>query len=390
MRNSNRLNAKFVEQASIPGVYRDGAGLLLRVESRSAKRWVLRLAVKGRRRDIGIGSALDVSLRDARDVAHDLRKAVRQGADPVAKRRADRDGALTFEAAAEKVHAQRLKAWRSAKHGDQWITTLRTSANPILGKIPVGDVQSGDVLKVLSPIWLAKPETARRIRQRIATVLTWAVAAGHRPPTLVNAAEACKPGLPRQPRSIQHHAAVPWPQVPDFVASVRTCDSGEAVRMALEFLLLTAARTGEVIGANWQEINLEEATWTVPAERMKAKRPHRVPLSDQALRLLQDARARWPQAEYLFPCHDGRGPLSNMAMLMLMRRLKRTEVPHGLRSSFRDWCADTGKSRDLAEAALAHTLPSKTEAAYQRSDLFEARRRLMAEWADFVTASPND
>jgi integrase len=305
------------------------------------------------------------------------------GANPLAKRRADRDGALTLEAAAEKVHAQRVKAWRNGKHQAQWLASLRTYAFPIIGKIPVGEVQSADVLKVLSPIWLTKCETARRVRQRIAAILTWSQVAGHRSPTLVNAAEACMAGLPRQPRTARHHPAVPWPEIPRFLTSVRNCDRQDAGRMALEFLLLTAARTGEVIGATWHEIDLQEATWTIPEGRMKGKRTHRVPLSKQAKQILIDARTRWPHAASIFPNREG-GRLSNMALLMLMRRLDRKEVPHGLRSSFRDWAADNRKDRDLAEASLAHALADRTEAAYQRSDLFAARRLLMQSWADFA------
>jgi integrase len=394
MGESNRLSAKFVEQIKTPGIYRDGNGLILRVKPKGkapgvTKYWLLRVTVKGRSRDFGIGSTSEVSLREARDMAHDMRKVVRSGGDPVAKRQTDRHGVVTFAMAAEKVHAQRLKSWGNAKHRDQWINTLRTYAFPIIGKVPAADVQSADALKVLLPIWLQKPETARRVRQRLGAVLTWAVANGHRSPSLVNAAVACGPGLPRQPRRDNHHAAVPWEDIPAFTAAVRNSESREAVRLALEFLLLTATRTSEVLGAKWAEVDRDTATWTIPASRMKGKREHRVPLSQPALDVLDACRARWPAATHVFPGRHGKG-LSNMALLMLMRRLKRTEVPHGLRSSFRDWAADMRKASDLAEAALAHVLRNKVEAAYQRSDLFEARRDLMDEWAAFACSQPAD
>ena len=326
-----------------------------------------------------------MSLAEARDLAHEMRKAARAGIDPAAQRRAAREGVVTFEVAAETVHGQRVKSWGNAKHRDQWITTLRTYAFPIIGRLPVGEVASGDVLRVLLPIWITKPETARRVRQRIGTVLDWAAAAGHRSASLANAGMACGPGLPKQTRKVHHHRAVAWQEIPEFLAAVRASRSGEASRLAIEFLTLTVARTAEVIYARWTEIDFDRATWTVPAERMKAKREHRVPLSIRALEILREAQTRWPCSVRVFPGRYGRHPLSNMALLMLMRRLGHQAVPHGLRSSFRDWCADNRKDRDLAEAALAHVLPNKTEAAYQRSDLYEARRVLMEDWGRFAT-----
>lgn len=385
MGESNRLTAKFVEQAKTAGVYRDGAGLLLRVEPSGSKRWVLRTTVKGRRRDVGLGSALNVSLREARDEAGALRKLARAGEDPAATRRQERSELVTFEAAAESVHRQRAELWRNAKHGAQWIVSLRTYAFPLIGKTPVGKVEAADVLRVLTPIWLTKPETARRVRQRIRVVLDWAVAAGHRPHLSVNAADAVKAGLPKQRRELQHHRAIAWSKVPGFVTRARETSSVESVRYALEFLILTAARTGEVLYATWPEIDFVATTWTIPAARMKAKREHRVPLSKSALQILNECRALWPSSKFVFPGRRDDSPLSNMSLLMMMRRLGHEEVPHGLRSSFRDWAADNRKDRDLAEAALAHALPDRTEAAYCRSDLFEHRRALMEEWGAFAS-----
>jgi integrase len=384
MGESNRLNTKFVEHVKTAGVYRDGAGLLLRVESSGSKRWVLRTTVKGRRRDVGLGSAQDVSLQDARDEANTLRRLARNGEDPLIKRRQARGALVTFEAAAEAVHKQRSDLWRNAKHGGQWMSTLRTYAFPMIGKVPVGRIESGDVLRVLAPIWLTKPETARRVRQRIGIILEWAVAAGHRPHLSVNAAHAVRAGLPKQSRKVSHHPAIPWNKVPSFVASVRQTSNLETVRYALEFLILTTARTAEVIYATWPEIDLATATWTVPEYRMKATLEHRVPLSSAALQILTECRALWPKSTFVFTGRHPDKPLSNMSMLMLMRRLGRKEVPHGFRSSFRVWAADNRKDRDLAEAALAHALLNKTEAAYQRSDLLEPRRVLMEEWGSFV------
>lgn len=382
----NRLTAKFVEQVKTAGVYRDGAGLLLRVEESGSKRWVLRTTVrgKGRRQDVGLGSAQEVSLKQARDEAEVLRRFARNGVEPAVKRREARSGPITFATAAEAVHKQRTDLWRNAKHGAQWISTLQTYAFPVLGKMSIDKIESADVLRVLAPIWLTKPETARRVRQRIRVVLEWAVAAGHRPHLSVNAADAVRAGLPKQPRDQRHHRAITWSKIPGFVIRVRETRSFEAVRFALEFLILTAARTGEVLHATWTEIDFELATWTIAAARMKTKREHRVPLSQPALHILAACHELWPNSKFVFPGRYDGTPLSNTSLLMLMRRLNYKEVPHGLRSSFRDWAADNRKDRDLAEAALAHTLPDRTEAAYRRSDLFEPRRALMEEWGSFV------
>ena len=250
--------------------------------------------------------------------------------------------------------------------------------------MPVREIQAHDVLRVLDPIWLTKPETARRVRQRIRLVLDWAVTAGHRSNLAVNAADAVRAGLPRQPKRHNHHRALPWRAIPNLVADIRNSRSAESARYALEFLVLTAARTAEVLGASWPEVSMDACLWTLPAVRMKGGNEHRVPLPGQAMRILHECRARWPDADYIFPGRDLSKPLSNMTLLMLMRRLDRKEVPHGLRSSFRDWAAENRKDRDAAEAALAHVLGSATEAAYCRTDLLEARRTLMDDWARFV------
>lgn len=385
MRESNRLTAVFVRQVQTPGIYRDGGGLLLRVEPTGAKRWVLRIAVRGDRRDIGLGSAAEVSLKEARDTADDLRRQARAGRDPIAERRQARIGPVTFEAAARQVHADFKDAWSNGKHVDQWINTLGVYAFPVIGSKSVAEIDSADVQRILTPIWAAKPETARRVRQRIGRVLDWAVTAGHRPPTLANAAQTVRAGLPPQTRVVRHHPSVPWQDVPKLIPRIRATPSIEAVRFALEFLILTAARTGEVLGARWAEIHIDKGLWVIPAARMKASREHRVPLSDAARSLLEEARARWPDTPIVFP---GRGPdlpLSNMAMAMLLRRLGRTEVPHGFRSSFRVWAAENRWPADLAEAALAHTPGNKVVAAYHRTDLLELRREMMQAWAAHCT-----
>jgi integrase len=338
MAKANALTAVFVKQCRTPGVYRDGNGLLLRVETGGARRWVLRITMRGKRRDIGLGSANTVPLAEARDRAAELRRKARDGIDPVAAQRTARTTIPTFAAAAAIVHRNRRTAWSNGKHQAQWINTLRDHAFPAMGHKPIGEIAAADVLEVLTPIWLTKPETARRVRQRIRVILEWAAVAGFCEG--VNPADAVSAGLPRQPRRDGRFAAMPYAEVPAFLRAVRASRSAELVRLALEFLVLTAARTGEAIGARWSEMDIEDATWTVPAGRMKAQREHRVPLSEPCLAILERARELRPNAELVFPSRGGR-PMSNMAMAMLLRRVGRTETVHGFRSAFRDWAAET-------------------------------------------------
>jgi integrase len=384
MRESNRLTAVFVKQVKTPGVFRDGGGLLLRVEPSGSRRWVLRTSVSGKRVDIGLGSARDVSLQEARVRASELRREARAGRNPLSKRSQSKSEVLSFEAAASAVHAQRQGSWRNTKHGVQWLRTLEAYVFPLFGSKPVADIGPADVLGALSPIWLTKPETARRVRQRIRVVLDWAVAAGHRSQLVVNAADAVRMGLPKQPRRDGHHPAIPWKELPAFISTLRESSNSEVVRLCLEFTVLTAARSGESRGATWSEIDLDKATWIVPAMRMKGNRSHRVPLAPRAVEILLECRALWPASGFVFPGRAEK-PISDMTLTMLMRRLGRSEVPHGCRASFRDWCADNRWDRELAEASLAHVVASKTEAAYRRSDLFDARRPLMSAWAEFAT-----
>ncbi|CAN1721408.1 DUF4102 domain-containing protein [Hyphomicrobium sp. 1Nfss2.1] len=387
MAKANLLTAMSVKQARKPGVYRDGQGLLLRVFEGGAKRWVLRLTVNGRRRDVGLGSAGDVSLVEARDRAAELRKAARAGRDPVAVQRAARSTVPTFREAAEQEHERRCKSWRNGKHRDQWINTLKQHAFPKIGDLLVSDINSGDLLNVLSPIWLIKAETARRVLGRIRVVLERARVAGHRDG--INPADAVRAGLPKQPKRSSHHPAVLYAEVPGLVRRLHASNGRGEVRLALEFTILTAARTNEVLGARWDEIDMQTATWTIPAERMKAEEQHRVPLSDRCLEILKLARALAPRSELVFPSRKSRGePLSNMALLMHLRRLGRGETVHGFRSSFRDWAAEeTNFQPQVCEAALAHRVENPVEGAYRRGDLFAKRKELMAAWGQYVAGA---
>lgn len=378
-----RLSAVFVRTVKEPGFYGDGHGLHLKVDRSGAKRWVQRLKIHGKRRDIGLGSASLVSLAEAREAALQHRKAARAGDDPLAaKRRAM--GVLSFEEAARKVHELSKPTWRNDKHGDQWLNTLSTYAFPTLGAKRIDTVSSADVLGALSAIWNEKPETARRVKQRIGTVFKWAMASGWR---VDNPADTITKALPKHDRSkTQHRQALHYDQVGKALATVRNSDAGMVTKLAFEFLVLTATRSGETREAVWSEIDLERAVWTVPAARMKAKKPHRVPLSPRCLAILAEAKALKRDGDDLvFPGTKEGKPLSDMTLSKLMKDLDIAAVPHGFRSSFRDWAGEaTAHPREVIEFALAHVIKDKAEAAYARSDLFDKRRTLMNDWSGFI------
>lgn len=383
----NALTAVGVKKATKPGRYADGNGLYLVVDPTGAKRWVLRVVVKGKRRDIGLGGVSTVSLADARVEAMRLRGMARKGGDPLAERRKEKKVIPTFQEAAETVHRAHEKSWKNAKHRDQWINTLREYVFPHFGEKLVSEVDTAEVLSALNPIWLAKPETARRVRQRIKAVLDWAKAARHRSGD--NPATDIHKVLPKQPRQHEHHAALPYSQVPAFIRKLHKSDCTESAKLAFEFMILTAARTGEVVQAKWSEIDLQAKTWTIPAARMKAHKEHRVPLSPRCVEILKAAR-QLSDGDYVFPGRR-KGHLSNMAFLMTLRRMGLDVTAHGFRSSFRDWAAErTNFPREVAEAALAHVVEDKVEAAYRRTDLFDRRRQLMTTWAAFATSAKGD
>lgn len=378
------LSAVQVRQLRTAGRYADGNGLYLVVDPSGAKRWVLRTVVQGRRRDIGLGGLSLVPLAEAREKALAYRKLAREGGDPLADKRKAEIATTTFTEAAERVFEEHKASWRNAKHAAQWITTLRTYAFPVIGSRPVDQIEAPDILRVLGPIWLTKPETARRVRQRISTVLDWAKVAGYRAGE--NPVLGVTKGLPKQTGKDDHHAALPYGDVPAFLASLKESDVSEITKLAFEFLILTASRTSEVLGMKWEEVGEANRTWAIPAERMKAKRMHRVPLSPRCMEILKDAKRFEAGSVYVFPGRSGDKPLSNMVFLMALRRMNLDATAHGFRSSFRDWAAEqTNFPREVCEAALAHAVENRVEAAYRRSDLFEKRRELMEHWSNFVT-----
>jgi len=394
-----QLTALKVARLSDPGLYLDGAGLYLQVSKTGTKSWLYCFTLHGRSREMGLGSLNDVSLAEAREKAAEARKLKQSGVDPIEARKAARDAArlaaasaIKFKDAAERYIAAHAPGWRNAKHAAQWRATLEQYAYPIFGNVPVQSIDTGLVTKALEPIWTTKTETASRVRGRIESILDWATARGYRrgdnPARWRGHLENLLPARAKV-QKVQHHEALPYAEMAAFFAALRE-QQGTAAR-ALEFTILTAARTSETIGATWDEIDFDDATWTVPAERIKGGREHRVPLSASALAVLRAQQKAQHEAGYkgqfVFPGDKPGRPLSNMAMLALLKRMDRDDLTvHGFRSTFRDWAAErTNYPREVAEAALAHVVGDKVEAAYRRGDLFEKRCRLMAEWAKFCT-----
>ena len=377
-----RLSPAFVRKASKPGRYYDGNGLFLKIDPSGAKRWGQRLVIHGRQRTLGLGGCALVSLAEARQAALENRKIARAGGDPLARRHISETP--SFEAAAATVIDLHRHGWRNEKHAAQWEATLRGYVFPRLGQRSVADITTADVMAVLMPIWSEKPETARRVRQRISTVMKWAVAQGYRADN--PAGDAIGAALPKHNGNAKrHHRALPHGEVAAAIEVVRGSGAGIAVKLAFEFLVLTTARSGEVRLATWDEIDRDAATWTVPAARMKAGPEHRVPLSERALAILDEAQALADGSGLVFPGTRTGKPLSDMTLSKLMRDLGLDAVPHGFCSSFRDWAAEcTNAVPAIMEAALAHTVRDKVEAAYNRTDLFERRRALMNQWAAYL------
>lgn len=376
------VKAKAIKE---PGRYSDGNGLQLVVKASGAKSWILRVQHNGRRRDIGLGSFSDVGPAEARERAVETRKVIRGGGDPTGLK--NDSGRIsgrptTFRELATSYHEDRKASWKNAKHREQWLSTLETYAFPVFGDQPVDRVDSRDVLDCLKPIWNAKPETARRVLQRVLRVLNYARGMGHREheaPT-----QSIRAALGKQRSQVRHHASLPYAEMPELMTKLEAASGVGA--MALRFAIVTAARSGEVRGAQWNEMDLVKKTWTIPAERMKAGRAHAVPLSPAALAILEDAKGLRKKPEgFVFPSSRGIA-LSDMTLLKAIRAASdQNPTVHGCRTSFRVWAAEkTSFPAAAAEAALAHTIPNKAEAAYHRTDYLDIRRSLMADWGAFL------
>lgn len=365
-----------------PGRYSVGDGLLLVVKKSGARSWLARVRDgSGRRRDIGLGKFPEVSLKEARDRAAGRRKMVRDGLDPVAEKRKAKQVVPTFKKAATDAHDERKGGFKNKKHAAQWLTTLEEYAFPHFGSLPVDQVTGPMIVTAMKKIWLTKPETARRTLQRIGTVIAWAAAHGyreHEAPML-----AIRMGLPPQPKGKKGHAAIPYKDAAAFMKKLRAADETTG-RNALQFLILTAARSSEARGARWDEIDFEAATWTVPADRIKMAKEHVVPLSAPALDLLKRIHETRSSATLVFPSYTNK-EISDAALSKVMREAGSTDTVHGWRSAFRDWGAEeTNFPSEVLEKALAHQIPNAVERAYRRGDLLEKRRQLMDAWAQYL------
>jgi integrase len=393
-KKAKELSPLEVRRLEKPGLHAVGgvAGLLLQVTPTGARSWILRVTVGSRRRDLGLGGFPDVPLTDARDKAREARELIAQGIDPAEQKKAAKAALMaaeakiiTFNECARRYLKSKTKEFSNPKHAAQWESTLNTYASPFIGKLAVDKIEMAHIMQVLTPIWDSKTETASRVRGRVESVLSWATVSGFR--TGENPAR-WKGGLdivlpkPRKITKVKHHTALPWQEVPAFMPDLRKL--GGMGAKALEFAILTAARSGEVRGATWDEIDLKGKLWTIPAERMKAKKAHRVPLNADALKLLK-ALPRLGGSNHVFPSARG-GPLSDMTLSKALKSMGVDAVPHGFRSSFKDWARTSTRFADeVSELALAHVSTDATRAAYARDELLPQRTKLMDSWGDFIT-----
>lgn len=392
-RSINRLKPVVIQRPMARGYYPDGGGLYLQVTESGAKTWIYRYTIAGRTRDMGLGSFAALSLGEARVKAGEYRNMKAAGLDPVEQRKAKQAAAAleaararTFDQCAKEYIETHKQAWKNSKHAAQWTATLDTYAAPVIGHLSVQDIDTECIRKVLEPIWITKTETATRVRGRIESILDWAKVCGYR--TGENPARwrgHLDQLLPKRSKvqRVKHHPALPYDEIGAFMVELRK--RGGVAALALEFTILCLSRTGETIGAKGPEVDLAKKAWTIPADRMKAGKEHRVPLSDRAVEIIKELLPMRRDDSYIFPGPERGKPLSNIAMLALRNRMKRSNITvHGFRSTFRDWASErTSYPNEVCEMALAHRVEDKTEAAYRRGDLFEKRRRLMQEWAKF-------
>ncbi len=388
----NRLTAIEVKGLTKPGMYPDGDGLYLQVKGATSRSWIYRYTIGGKPRWKGLGSAQSLSLAAARQLRNDERQRIKSGIDPVAVAKAEKAAkeaetvkVVTFADCVESYLADHNESWRNPKHRQQWRNTLTTYAYPAIGKLAATEITASHVVDILRPIWIDKHETARRVRGRIEAVLDYAANPddlAYRNPAALT--EQLRKKLPRLPasRRPKHHAALPYVEIGAFMAELRQRQATAA--RALEFLILTATRTSETLLARWPEFDLATKLWTIPADRMKAAKAHRVPLSDAAVKLVEEMK-KARENDFVFPGMKADRPLSNMALLAILERMKRPDLTaHGFRSTFRDWAGEQGNiPREVAEAALAHVIKDKSEAAYARSDLLERRRPMMKLWSEY-------
>ena len=381
---NNELTALKIKKLTIPGRYADGNNLYLEVDKSGARRWTLRVTILGRRRDMGLGGISTVSLEEARELAYQYRKIARSGGDPILERQKNRGLQTTLIYCTKKVHAINLPTWKNEKFAKQWLSSLEHHVFPTIGKLPISQVTSADILRVLTPIWNTKGDTAKKIKQRLRMIIKWARAQGYFQGD--DPVELAEQALPKQLKSDDHHKSLEFEKLPEMISNLRKSKISLTTKLALEFTILSACRTSEVLNAKWEEIDLTKLIWSIPPERMKGGKVHQVPLTDRMTVILNDCKKLKTNNDLLFPSEINGEALSNNTMrLALKKRLKVDATVHGMRSSFKDWASETTNfANEVSEMALAHTISNKTELAYRRRTLIEKRRHLMQKWSDYL------
>lgn len=380
-RPDKTLTAQFVRTVKIKGKYFDGHGLFLRVNANGSKQWVQRITIRGKRSELGLGNPALVSLSDAREHALSNRKLAQSGGDPIQAKR-EHESVFSFEEAARQVYEMRKPTWSNPKHAKQFISTLETYVFPFIGKIRISEISTNDILKVLNPIWLTKHETATRVRQRMGVVIAWAIAKGWRQD---NPADAILAALPKSTQKVQHFKSLDYRKVSECINSIKTSNAGISTKLGLEFLILTATRSSETRLANWSDFDLKNGIWTIPANKIKGRKTHRIPISKRMLEILMDAKNVENDSGFVFPGYKKGRPLSDATFSKLVKKLGYDADIHGFRTSFRVWAQEqTNFDNRTQETALSHSIKDKAEAAYARSDLFEKRRLLMEAWAIYL------
>ena len=381
---NNELTALKIKKLTIPGRYADGNNLYLEVDKSGARRWTLRVTILGRRRDMGLGGISTVSLEEARELAYQYRKIARSGGDPILERQKNRGLQTTLIYCTKKVHEINLPTWKNEKFAKQWLSSLEHHVFPTIGKLPISQVTSADILRVLTPIWNTKGDTAKKIKQRLRMIIKWARAQGYFQGD--DPVELAEQALPKQLKSDDHHKSLEFEKLPEMITNLRKSKISLPTKLALEFTILSACRTSEVLNAKWEEIDLTKLIWSIPSERMKGGKVHQVPLTDRMTVILNDCKKLKTNNDLLFPSEINGEALSNNTMrLALKKRLKVDATVHGMRSSFKDWASETTNfANEVSEMALAHKISNKTELAYRRRTLIEKRRHLMQKWSDYL------
>ena len=380
----NKLTAMTVKKLSKPGKYADGNNLYLQIDISGARRWILRLTVGHRRRDMGLGSTMIVSLEEARQLARLYRGIAKSGGDPFLERQKERGFKVTFAYCAQKVHELNKPTWKNEKFALQWYSSLENHVLPKIGELPVSQITSSDILNVLSPIWNTRTDTARKLKQRIRLIIKWARAKGFFQGD--DPVELAEQALPRKKRSDNHHKSLSYKDVPDLIVKIKESKISLPTQLAIQFTILSACRTSEVLRASWDEIDMQNLIWTIPAKRMKTGKIHEVPISSGMKDILKDAKDKIGSPDYIFSSDQSGKELSNNTLrLAVQKRLGIDTTIHGMRSSFKDWASETTNfANEVSEMALAHVIPNKTEAAYRRGNLMDKRRHLMQMWSDFI------